>query len=86
MTQIERYGKMCKKEQDYFRWVGTRKICLGLLFGQHIVDGMSYNVTSRSVAPVLKFQALAPAPSIKLFWLRLQHLEHFGSGSRTVWS
>jgi len=36
---------MYKEEQDYFRWVGNRKICL--IFGQHIVDGISYNVTSR---------------------------------------
>jgi len=36
-------GKMCK--QDYFHWAGSRKICL--LFGQHIVDDISSNVTSR---------------------------------------
>jgi len=35
---------MCKKEQDCFCWIGSWKICL--LFGQHIVDGISYNVTS----------------------------------------
>jgi len=35
-------GKMCK--QDYLCWVGSWKICL--LFVQHIVDGISYNVTS----------------------------------------
>jgi len=29
--------------------------------------------------PVLKFQA--PAPGVKIFWLRLQHLEASGSGT-----
>jgi len=45
MTQNRAFAKMYKEEQDYFRWVGNRKICL--IFGQHIVDGISYNVTSR---------------------------------------
>ena len=34
----------------------------------------------------LKLQAPAPSPGIQFFWLRLQHLEVFGSGSRTIWS
>jgi len=41
---------------------------------------------TKAVEPVLKFQA--PASGIEIFWLRLQYLEAFGSGSgsRTVWS
>jgi len=35
---------MCKKEQDYVRWVGSRKICL--LFGQYIVDGYMARLTA----------------------------------------
>jgi len=62
LTQNKALRKRCKKGQDYFRSVGSRKICL--LFGQHIADGMPYNVTSTAVEPTLKFQALAPAPGI----------------------
>jgi len=40
--------------------------------------------SNQAVKPVLKFQS--PALGTKFFWLRLQHLEVFGPGSRTIWS
>jgi len=39
---------------------------------------------TKAVELILKFQA--PAPGIQIFWLRLQHLEAFGSRSGTIWS
>jgi len=40
-------------------------------------------VSSRTLESALKFQALAPAPGISIFWPWPQHLEVFGSDSRT---
>ena len=47
---------------------------------------LANSVEPRAVAAVLEFQAPVPASNIKIFWPRLQHLEIFISGSRTIWS
>jgi len=53
---------------------------------QHMSWKSAEQNTTRAVEPELKFQAPAPGPGIQFFWHRLQHLEVFDSGSRTIWS
>jgi len=62
---------MCKKEQDYFRRVGSQKLCL--LFGQYIVDGISNNVTSHYINTSFHMSGFASAARFCVLLLFVKH-------------